>query len=164
MESQKASNRVEAIEYGDRIEIGGFEARVVWPHRGSTLEGNAASLCVIADYDADGDGLTDVRTLFTGDAESGEISCIADEQNLGNIDILKVGHHGARNGTTSEIVQRLSPSIALISVGENNRYGHPSSEALDALESAQCDVFRTDIDGDVSCIMGSDGISVQTQR
>jgi len=164
MESRKVSNRVEAIEYGDCISIGGFEARVVWPHSGSNLEGNAASICVIADYDADGDGLADARTLFTGDAESGEVSCIADEQNLGNIDILKVGHHGARNGTTAEIAQRLSPSIALISVGENNRYGHPSPEALEALASADCEVFRTDIDGDVSCIMGSDGIYVQTQR
>ncbi len=69
--------------------------------------------------------------------------------------ILKVGHHGSRNSTSAAFVAAVHPLLAVISVGANNRYGHPSSEALRVLAAAGVPVERTDEDG--TLIYESDG-------
>ena len=163
-QAQRAAHGVAGLSYGDRVEVGGFSATVVWPHAYADGGGNADSLCLLVAYDAESDGIPEARALFTGDAESEQMGKIMAEQDLGCIDILKVGHHGSRNGLTQDQACTLSPDIALISVGENNRYGHPAPETLEMLESAGSAVFRTDADGDVSCIMNAQGITVRTQR
>lgn len=83
---------------------------------------------------------------------------------VGDIDVLKVGHHGSRAGTTEELCRELKPEYALISVGARNRYGHPTREALEALASIGCEVWRTDEDGDVSCRFTRDGIEASGMR
>ncbi|MDR2716367.1 MAG: hypothetical protein LBB46_06450, partial [Coriobacteriaceae bacterium] len=74
---------------------------------------------------------------------------------------LKVGHHGARVALDEKSAGRLSPRIALISVGANNSYGHPSPEALDLLEGLSCTVVRSDEAGDVVCKFTDGGIGVR---
>jgi len=64
------------------------------------------------------------------------------------VDLLKVSHHGARNGGT-EMLERLQPRAALISVGKDNDYGHPAPEILSALTRHQIPAFRTDVIGTV---------------
>ncbi|WP_460461881.1 ComEC/Rec2 family competence protein [Arthrobacter pigmenti] len=66
----------------------------------------------------------------------------------GNVDVLKVAHHGAANGGT-ELITGLRPDLALISVGADNDYGHPSKEILTALQQAGSQIRRTDQDGRV---------------
>ena len=102
--------------------------------------------------------------LFTGDAEAQQLDEIISEHGLADLDILKVGHHGSKNALTEEQVQRLSPAIALISVGERNRYGHPASEIVSILEDSGTRIMRTDSDGDVSCKFDDEGIAVETLR
>ncbi len=71
---------------------------------------------------------------------------------LGNgVDVLKVSHHGSRNGTGQELLEILKPSVAIISVGKNN-YGHPAKEVLDRLKEKGVKIKRTDLDGEVSII------------
>ncbi|HEX8994355.1 MAG TPA: MBL fold metallo-hydrolase, partial [Candidatus Paceibacterota bacterium] len=73
---------------------------------------------------------------------------------LGSV-ILKVGHHGSRNSTSAQFVSAVRPSLAVISVGPHNRYGHPSKETLDTLAAAGVPTERTDQDG--TLIFKSDG-------
>jgi len=70
-------------------------------------------------------------------------------------DILKVGHHGSKNSTGAAFVRAVSPAVAIISVGANNTYGHPTAEALGVLGRAGADILRTDQGGTVVC--SSDG-------
>ncbi|RQD69400.1 MAG: MBL fold metallo-hydrolase, partial [Tindallia sp. MSAO_Bac2] len=74
-------------------------------------------------------------------------------------DILKVGHHGSRTSTSQEFLEVVSPSTAVIQVGEDNRYGHPHEEVLNRLALAGVDIYRTDISGTI--VITSNGIGYQ---
>ena len=63
--------------------------------------------------------------------------------------ILKVGHHGSSTSTSALFLQSVSPQIGIISVGKNNRFGHPAKEILDRLQRAGVRVLRTDDEGAV---------------
>jgi competence protein ComEC len=84
--------------------------------------------------------------LLEGDAEaSSETRMVA----LGGLhsDLLKVGHHGSKTSTTPEFLKAVSPSYAVISVGQHNYYGHPKFETLEKLEAAGARTYRTDLLG-----------------
>lgn len=85
--------------------------------------------------------------LFTGDIDK-EISNKISKY-LGHINILKVPHHGSKNGATKKFIEKIRPNISVISVGKNNSYGHPNKEILDFLNNVNSIIKRTDIDGDV---------------
>jgi len=60
------------------------------------------------------------------------------------VDVLKVSHHGSKNGTSDELLNILKPQIAVISVGAKNKFGHPTKEVLDKLEKRKIQIKRTD--------------------
>jgi DNA internalization-related competence protein ComEC/Rec2 len=93
--------------------------------------------------------------LFTGDMESKEEKAFLEQAEFGEITGLKVGHHGARNGSSAELLQKLKPQISLISVGEANRFGHPTIQTLGRLKAVGSEVYRTDLQGRI--ILYSDG-------
>jgi competence protein ComEC len=68
---------------------------------------------------------------------------------LGQADLLKVGHHGSKTSTSDLFLDAVRPEVAVISVGEKNRYGHPHTGVLERLRARGVRVFRTDRDGDV---------------
>jgi len=74
---------------------------------------------------------------------------LEEEGLLGDIDYLKVGHHGSRYSTSEEFLRLIKPEIAVISVGATNRYGHPTGETLSRLGVARTTIHRTDREGDV---------------
>lgn len=87
------------------------------------------------------------KILFTGDLEKdGETELMRKNINL-KCDLLKVGHHGSRFGTSSEFLQNARPSFALISAGAANFYNHPHPLVIERLENQNCKIFRTDIEG-----------------
>ena len=96
--------------------------------------------------------------LFTGDAEKKELETITADISA---DVLKVGHHGSTTSTTEEFLNAVSPNYAVISVGEDNSYGHPHKETLDLLEEFNCMVYRTDIDKTV--VFSSDGKTISVK-
>lgn len=147
------SDRVTLLGKGDVINVGAFEIKVLWPEHFTDEGGNGDSLCLWLDYDGDDDGKVDFTALLTGDAEQGQLQTLIDQGEVGKVDILKVGHHGSKNALTTEVIQALRPSVALIGVGKNNRYGHPHDTTLELLESVGCQVFRTDQDGEVACTL-----------
>lgn len=95
--------------------------------------------------------------LFMGDAESlveNEISADV------SADVIKVGHHGSNTSSSSQFIKRVGASIAVISVGEGNSYGHPDSAVVSAWEKSGAVVMRTDLCGTI--VIGSDGTEITT--
>lgn len=89
--------------------------------------------------------------LFTGDIEEiaeKEILKIYNEDRLKS-NILKVAHHGSKTSTTKEFLEAVSPQIALIGVGENNKFGHPDEVTINRLNDIGCKIYRTDENGEI---------------
>lgn len=115
-----------------------------------------------------------ISALFTGDSSSSIESELIRRDDLGvfstvgvdlkNTEILKVSHHGSRDATSLEFLQRLNVQTAMISCGENNPYGHPSVEVLSNLETVNAKVFRTDVQGHLTVTIKDGGYTVQTYR
>ena len=100
--------------------------------------------------------------MFTGDAPQNIEHYLVslDGKNLKS-DVLKLGHHGSRTSTSAELVGVVAPSMAIISDGKNNKYGHPHQETLDTLTQFQVPVHRTDLEGTI--ILQSDGESISVK-
>lgn len=98
--------------------------------------------------------------MLTGDAEVGPQTslCELSEEKLKS-DVLKVAHHGSQNGTVECFLQKVEPSVAVISVGKDNKYGHPHAAALKLLDKYVSEVLRTDEVGTIEC--DSDGVRMK---
>jgi competence protein ComEC len=105
------------------------------------------------------------RVLLTGDAEAAaEASMLAAGVPLA-ADVLKAGHHGARNSTGAAFLAAVGPQAAVVSAGIANSYGHPHPELLARLEHAGVAVLRTDLQGTIRIDVREDGTpSVRTAR
>lgn len=100
--------------------------------------------------------------LLTGDLERpNELRMLA-ERWLPRVDVLKVAHHGSRTSTTAAFLEEARPAFAVISVGEQNFFRHPSPVVLRALDEAHVAVYRTDRDGLVSLFTDGRGLRVET--
>ena len=91
--------------------------------------------------------LNGFKILLMGDAGKTREKDILDKYNISNVDILKVGHHGSKTSSSEEFINEMNPKYSIISVGKNNRYGHPNEEVLDNLNKSK--VYRTDQDGSI---------------
>jgi competence protein ComEC len=85
-----------------------------------------------------------------GDAPKEIESNILKEYPALDIDVLKVGHHGSNTSSGKEFLKAISPSLAIISCGEKNSYGHPHKEVILNLESLHIPYRRTDVEGSIS--------------
>lgn len=92
--------------------------------------------------------------LAMGDLEITELTKLAQAVDL-SANILKVSHHGSRNGLNADLLAKINPQVAVIEVGEKNLFGHPDGGVIKLLERAKIKTYRTDVDGDVK--MESDG-------
>ena len=101
----------------------------------------------------------DTSFLFMGDATSNVENNILDS-NIDS-DVLKVGHHGSRYSTLNKFLNKVTPSFSIISVGEDNSYGHPYSSTVTKLKKVNSLVYRTDIDGTI--IVSSDGENIHVE-
>ena len=87
------------------------------------------------------------KLLFMGDASSKVENDLVEKYNLKNIDILKVGHHGSNTSSGINFIKTINPKYSIISVGKNNKYGHPNKEVLENLKESK--IYRTDEDGSI---------------
>lgn len=140
-----------ALASGDRFELDGVAFEVLWPPRDYvTRELNDRSLVLLVTYRG-------FAALLTGDIESGpQRALLAD--GIGQIDVLKVPHHGSKT-SDSGFLRDAGAAVAVISVGADNRFGHPHEETLTALSETR--VFRTDVDGRV--VVSSDGHRIKVR-
>ncbi len=125
-------------ETADRIEI-------IWPdERDPNSEDENKNSLIFKVY------IQGITMLVTGDlGEEGEHALVERYQGTDvlDCDVLKVCHHGSKYSSSAEFIEAVSPVVALIGVGKNNTYGHPSDEAIERLEACGARVFRTDQDG-----------------
>lgn len=108
------------------------------------------------------------RFLFTGDMEKNSENKVLEQlAKLDNkaspIDVLKVAHHGSKTSTTAEWLNYWLPKQAVISVGKNNTYGHPTEEVLSRLNEYGIKIFRTDLKGEVDMLIKADGIHTKVK-
>lgn len=150
------------LSAGDVMQVGEVRLAVAGPERLSDKGGNDDSLCIVGTVAAN--GRAPWTFLLTGDAEQEPVGRAVRAARLGAIDVVKVGHHGSQGALSPQLLEALSPSVALISVGEDNSYGHPHASTLQLLEQASVPVFRTDLSGDVTASFAPSGIEVRVQR
>ena len=102
--------------------------------------------------------------LITGDAEKdAEKDIIASGAYL-DADILKVGHHGSNTSSSREFLDKVTPEVAVIEVGEGNKYGHPMAETFSKLDSYGAKVYRTDLNGSVIATIDGDKVTVTCEK
>lgn len=92
----------------------------------------------------------DNSLLFPGDAESKEENDIINSDANLKSSVLKIGHHGSSYSTSEEWLNTVNPAVAIISCGAENEYGHPTEELLERLKTRGIQVFRTDLQGDIT--------------
>ncbi len=86
--------------------------------------------------------------LFTGDASTEVLNRLLNQSEVKS-KVLKIPHHGSKNGLSKKFLRLADPTYAVISAGKNNSYGHPSTEVLDMLKASNTQIKRTDLEGDV---------------
>jgi competence protein ComEC len=152
-DARAARARTIRAQQGETIRSGGLRLDVLWPP-GSLLDRrpaepdgdpNALSLVLLVRWHG-------FAMLLTGDAEAE--SAPADP---GPVDVLKVAHHGSEDAGLERLLDHTVPRLAVISVGENNPYGHPAPATTATLEAHDVRVLRTDRDGDVEIEVADGG-------
>lgn len=140
---------VRTVSCGDVMKAAGFAFKVLSPD--DTLEGdNERSLVLFAQAEG-------TRLLLTGDLPS---EC--EREDMPDCDVLKVAHHGSKNATSAAFLERVTPELALISVGAGNRYGHPTQRVLEDLALVGARVLRTDESGCITLWLWEGERLVQT--
>jgi competence protein ComEC len=144
IENEK-SNIIEGLDTAD-ILIDGCDFDFVWPKDDltskSSLSSNDSSVSMKMSYKG--------FDLFLG----GDISENVEDKivnEINEIEVMKISHHGSNTSNSSEFLESLSPEYAIISVGKNNQYNHPSKRVLGTLEEQKIKYFRTDQEGDIEC-------------
>lgn len=148
------------------------------PPKGYGEEGNGASMCFYVEFSVENfpdAEFSDIESsvgnlqdavfslLLTGDVEGeGEERLLQEltKNNIRYVDVLKVAHHGSRNATSEAFLEQLTPEVAVISCGRNNRYGHPNAEVVERLEASGCEIFSTAESGQVTVVI-DESIEIQ---
>ena len=97
-----------------------------------------------------------------GDAGVEKEKDILEKYNLKDIDFLKVGHHGSNTSSSNYFISHITPKNCLISVGKNNRYGHPKESVLDILKG--CNIYRTDLNGSIKIKLNKNEYKISTYQ
>jgi competence protein ComEC len=148
------------VSQGEVIDLGqGARLTVLWPlasYAGALLDDpNDGSVVLLLEYGGQ-------SMLLTGDAgmeeESAIIAALSNQ-----VEILKVGHHGSDTSTGQELIDAIHPEVAIISLGADNQFGHPSSFVVQRLMSAGVKVYRTDLQGSVKIKLSTQGYFVKAQ-
>ncbi len=131
---------------GTEIGCGAWSCRILWAPEFQKLGGNSSSAALQI---SDGK----FKTLFTGDLEKdGESGLLEISSDL-RANLLQVGHHGSKTSSSLPFLEQVAPEYAIVSVGRQNRYGHPAKSTLQKLSFVLGDssrIFRTDKDGSIT--------------
>lgn len=141
------------IGEGDKIVLDrNTSLNIIYPgYMAERLSSNNKSIVSVLEHKG-------TKILFTGDIEIEAEYNLSDK--LQQVHMLKVAHHGSRTSTTEEFLERANPSYAVISVGRNNPYSHPSGEVIDRLESKNIHIYRTDEVGRIKVHLKDEKIDI----
>ena len=104
--------------------------------------------------------LNNYKFLFMGDAGIEKEKDILNKYNIPNIDVLKVGHHGSKTSSSKIFINEINPKYSIISVGKNNKYGHPEKQVLSNLKYSK--IYRTDQKGSIMFNIRNNKLQVET--
>jgi competence protein ComEC len=153
-------NRIPVIKArrGGTLDLGpGVQVRIINPPEPLLSEDNENSVVLHISFGQ-------VNVLLTGDAErQAEQSMLRSGQPV-RAQILKVSHHGSHTGSSEEFLRAVQPKVALISVGRDNRFGHPRPEVLQRLAAVGAAIYRTDQQGTITVTTNGSTWMVQTAR
>lgn len=142
---------------GDGFTLGSSKVQIVGPVDENTDDLNNTSIVMKLNYG-------NTSFLFTGDAETDEENDIIKSGYDLSADVIKVGHHGSNTSTGYVWLREIMPKYAVISVGKNNRYGHPNEKTLSRLSDADVKLYRTDLQGDIIAVSDGNNITFTTSR
>ena len=132
-----------------------------------TIDKNKLYFLQTKEYDNENDNsnviiteLNGYKFMFMGDASVTIEKEILNKYNLPDIDVLKVGHHGSKTSSSKDFINEMNPKYSVISVGKNNRYGHPNKEVLNNLENSK--IYRTDQDGSIMFKIKKNKLKIET--
>ena len=139
---------------GDTLKLGDANIKVIYPGDDKSNI-NDSSIVLKITYGKN-------SFLLTGDATSNVERKIYNEDNKS--DVLKVAHHGSSYSSTDVFLDKVKPYYAVISVGKNNIYNHPSNKTLEKLNKRNIKAYRTDLDGTIVFISDGDNLSVKALK
>ena len=141
---------------GDSFRLGDATATFVQPKKELSGDNNKS---LVTRVDFGGHSL-----LVMGDAETDAEKALLAEGAPVRADILRVSHHGSLDATSEDFLRAVAPQYAVISVGANNDYGHPSERVLERLQAASVGIYRTDQLGDIVFTCAGGQLEVATQK
>lgn len=142
-EAEKKGIQVVFVSSGNQWKSGAGQFVILSPEKNFQGERNRGSVCVLAN-------IGQYYWFFGGDLDQqGEEEIVKRFPNV-KIDVLKVGHHGSKTSSSGLFLTHYKPKVALISVGEKNRFGHPHQEVIEKLTKIGASIFRTDLQGQIS--------------
>jgi competence protein ComEC len=142
-EADKKKIPVIFVSRGNQWKQGVSDFVVLSPEKNFQGDRNRGSVCILA-------SIAGLNWFFGGDLDQpGEAEIVNRYPNV-TIDILKVGHHGSKTSSSDIFLKHFKPKVALISVGEKNRFGHPHKEVIEKLTNIGSTIFRTDFQGQIS--------------
>ena len=153
---------VHVVEAGNKIQIeNNLYFYVLWPTSANMISDNAINnnslVCKLI--------YKNFSMLFTGDieeiAEKAILSKYVNKQELLKADILKVAHHGSKTSSIKEFINAVSPKYAVIGVGKDNKFGHPSEKTLETLNDKNVKIYRTDISGEIMIITDGNKVRIE---
>lgn len=141
---EEAGAETVEVSSGDEMTWGGSQVTVLSPPASGFGESNEDSVVTLIEH-----GPEETRALLTGDAASEAEEYMSQSAETGPVAVLKVGHHGSDTSTSPLFLNSFQPHVGVVSVGEENDYGHPTPEVMSRLKRAGAETFRTDRRGDV---------------
>lgn len=154
--------QVLVVKIGDKIVLdNNLYFNVLWPKDKQIEENKLNNNAIVMKLN-----YNNFSMLFTGDIEKKAEEEILETYKNSKIlesDILKVAHHGSKTSTTDEFLSRVKPKIALIGVGKDNMFGHPSNTTIEKLENMGIKIYRTDLNGEISiCVNDKGQVSIKS--
>ncbi len=132
------------VKLGDEMSFGETSFKVLWPAdnlQAKTVENlNNSSIVLSVSYHA-------FSALLMGDLESDSQDLMMNKNSLGHYNLIKIAHHGSSNGFNAALLNQIKPEAAAVSVGADNKYGHPAASTISGLDKLGIKIYRTDRDG-----------------
>lgn len=154
-----ANSKAKVIEpvVGNVYTLGDFKFTILGPNKYKTddLNNNSVAIKLVNGND---------RFVLTGDAETEEEADIISSGIDISADLLKAGHHGSNTSTSESFLNKVNPKYAVISVGKDNSYGHPSDVTLNKLKDKNIQIYRTDEKGTITALSTGKGITFTTEH
>ncbi len=143
-----------AAEYGKKYQVGGAVLQIFGPVEQNKDINNMSVICKV----------TAVSTsfLFPGDAEKAEMSSVMPKSPNLKCDVMAMGHHGSSTALEKKFLSAADPSVAVISCGKDNSYGHPHKETINYLNSNGIEYYRTDKHGNIIFSCDKNGYSIDS--